>query len=219
MLQKLYWFWIPVVFLLFQVMIEIILPGTILEISHTENGPHELLQFVVILIAFLYASYILFRMKKANNYGHVLWVFIACICCLYVTVEEVSWGQHFFEWSTPEYWQHVNDQQETNLHNTSSWLDQKPRLMLELGVVVGGLIIPFLLRAKSRLLPLRFNAIYPTQQLSVVAGIFLLLKVIDQVEKFTFQMFTRISEVQELYLFYFVLLYLFIIKDRFVDAK
>src|SRR3546814_4167282 len=51
--------------------------------------------------------------------------------------EEASWGQHYAGWLTPDNWQALNDQGETNLHNTSSWLDQKPRTLLEIGVIVG----------------------------------------------------------------------------------
>ncbi len=36
----------------------------------------------------------------------------------------------------------LNDQGETNLHNMSSWLDQKPRTLLEIWVVIGGIVIP-----------------------------------------------------------------------------
>ena len=68
-----------------------------------------------------------------------------------------SWGQHFLGWESSEFWQDINDQSETNLHNTSSWLDQKPRLILEIGVMVGGIVIPLLIKFKKGLLPARFN--------------------------------------------------------------
>ncbi len=43
---------------------------------------------------------------------------IGALGSLYIAGEEMSWGQHFFHWNTPEYWAEVNRQQETNLHNT-----------------------------------------------------------------------------------------------------
>ncbi|MDZ7735000.1 MAG: hypothetical protein U5P41_01795 [Gammaproteobacteria bacterium] len=60
----------------------------------------------------------------------------------YFAGEEVSWGQHFFDWQTPEELATINDQRETNLHNISSWFDQKPRFLLELFVLFGGVILP-----------------------------------------------------------------------------
>mgnify|MGYP001773622570 CR=1 FL=1 len=39
------------------------------------------------------------------------------LACLYVTGEEISWGQRLFNLATPDFFQHYNLQQETNLHN------------------------------------------------------------------------------------------------------
>src|SRR3546814_9825984 len=69
---------------------------------------------------------------------------------------EASWGQHYAGWLTPENWQALNDQGETNLHNTSSWLDQKPRTLLEIGVIVGGILIPMLALRRPALREGRF---------------------------------------------------------------
>jgi len=70
------------------------------------------------------------------------WILLVILGCIYFAGEEVSWGQHFFGWQTPEELAAINDQRETNLHNISSWLDQKPRFMLELFVLFGGVILP-----------------------------------------------------------------------------
>ena len=51
--------------------------------------------------------------------------------CLYIAGEEMSWGQHFFHWNTPEYWAEVNRQEETNLHNTYAIFEKTPRSILE----------------------------------------------------------------------------------------
>lgn len=55
----------------------------------------------------------------------------------YFAGEECSWGQHWFGWETPEAVAAVNAQDETNLHNTSSWFNEKPRIILELSILVG----------------------------------------------------------------------------------
>ncbi len=69
-----------------------------------------------------------------------LWVPLVTLACFYFAGEELSWGQHLFGWATPEYWNTINDQGETNLHNISSWFDQKPRMLLELFVLYGGIV-------------------------------------------------------------------------------
>jgi len=72
----------------------------------------------------------------------MLWLVIFGLGCVYFLGEEISWGQHFFGWATPESWKEVNDQDETNLHNISGWLDQIPRTVLTISIVVGGFFCP-----------------------------------------------------------------------------
>lgn len=92
------------------------------------------------------------------------WILLLTLACFGFAGEELSWGQHFAGWSTPETWAHVNDQQETNLHNTSSLFDQVPRGLLTLEALVGGTIVPLLVMAgKIRLDPSRpFHWFWPT---------------------------------------------------------
>lgn len=71
-----------------------------------------------------------------------VWIAIFVLGSFYIAGEEISWGQHLFQWQSPELFQAINKQQETNLHNTSSWLNQKPRLAMELWILVGGIIVP-----------------------------------------------------------------------------
>ena len=70
------------------------------------------------------------------------WVLAWTLACLYFAGEECSWGQHYFGWGTPETIAELNKQDETNLHNMSSWLNMKPRTLVEIWILVGGLIIP-----------------------------------------------------------------------------
>lgn len=70
----------------------------------------------------------------------VFWATFA-LGALYFAGEEASWGQHWFGWATPEAVARWNDQGETNLHNASSWLDQKPRAVLELWVVASVIVV------------------------------------------------------------------------------
>ena len=169
-------------------------------------------------LAFFIALALLVKVKSQNIWL-TAWVGIAALASLYVAGEEVSWGQWIFNWTTPEFWQGVNDQNETNLHNTSSWLDQKPRLVLLIGTIVGGLIIPALMKWKPAALPQKFTIIYPPSILSVTAAFALLIKIIDKVQDgFDDNLLTRAAEIEELYLYYFVLLYLLALKRRIVRS-
>ena len=207
-------FWtltLPLLVLAVQIVFELSLSPEVKAGLLSENGPLELLQWLAIGGALGVAVFMLFRINPRQQKWIFGWVFLAAFCCLYVFGEEVSWGQHFLNWSTPEYWSALNDQNETNFHNTSSWLDQKPRLILLIGIIVGGIIFPLLQKYKPGLLPPRLAVIYPDMQTFAVAilvlGPYLFDKIVPDV-------FERVSEVQELYMFYFVLLYLVILKRR-----
>ncbi len=198
-----------------QIVMEFTLSKQALSHLLSESGPHEFAEFILLVAAFFVAVRLLFNIDRKEMPWIWAWVMIAAACCFYVAGEEISWGQHFLKWSTPDYWLHFNDQYETNLHNTSAWFDQKPRLLLEIGVVVGGLIIPFLRRFKPSLLPVRFEIIYPSSLLVVTALLAMMPKLVHSVyELMDISLFQRVSEVQELYFFYFVLLYLFFLRKR-----
>ena len=46
------------------------------------------------------------------------------LLCLFVGLEEMSWGQTIFNWDTPELFNEVNAQKETNLHNHVGFKDK-----------------------------------------------------------------------------------------------
>ena len=219
-LWKVLWLWVPLALMAVQIYIEITIPAYISKIIHSETGPHEKLQFLLAVGGFIYALFCLPLALKKCDALLTTWVSCFVVGCLYIAGEEISWGQHIFNWSTPEFWGNVNDQGETNLHNASSWLDQKPRLILLIGVVTGGIIIPTLQKFKPHMLPKKFNIIYPPGQLMLIAGIALGVKIIDKLDKNMDDIifFRRASEVEELYLFYFVLLYLLILKKRLMNT-
>lgn len=214
-LSKIWWLWIPLAVMVLQIVIELTVPGHIIGDLHSERGPHEMGQFLLLLasVGVCVAALLHVNWREQKFLG--LWFALAAICCVYVGGEEISWGQHILKWSTPDYWAAINDQQETNLHNVSSWFDQKPRLLLHLAIYVGGLLLPLLMWLKPKWVPERFAIIYPPWQLFVIALCVLVPKQVQDVgEMMHVHLFARVSEVQELYMFYFVLLYLVVIKAR-----
>ena len=58
----------------------------------------------------------------------------------------------------------VNDQGETNLHNTSALLDQVPRMLLTIAAVVGGVLMPsyYLIKNKQFTADEFFAWLWPT---------------------------------------------------------
>lgn len=101
----------------------------------SETGPVELGTALLLLPAVAFSVAIVRRRAALPARALTAWFALAGAGCLYLAGEELSWGQHLIGWETPEWLATVNDQGETNLHNVSSWLDQKPRTLLELWVL------------------------------------------------------------------------------------
>lgn len=214
-LSPVLWLYLPVSFMILQVILEIALPSSILAPMLSEGGPHEAFQFLFAALACLVAMKTMIDVKAPLLKG---WVLLAALGSFYIAGEEISWGQWVFGWVTPDFWSGVNDQNETNLHNTSAWLDQKPRLLLFIGIMVGGLVIPALRRWRSEQLPAKFEMLYPSDALVVTAlGVTLPYFVQEVAEALKIHLFERVSEVQELYMYYFIFLYLLDLRKRTIS--
>lgn len=145
------------------------------------------------------------------------WVVLGSLACLTIAGEEASWGQHYLGWATPEAWRAINDQGETNLHNVSSWLDQKPRLLLELGVIVGGIGVPLAALARASIRQSRYAIILPPLVClpsALLAEASRLAERLLDLARPGAYFFYRASEVQELYFYLFLLFYLIVLRRR-----
>ncbi len=155
------------------------------------------------------------------------WFVVYALGCVYFLGEEISWGQHLFDWSTPDVWLVVNDQQETNLHNTSALLDQVPRFLLTFGIVIGGLIYPLLVKnqksSESDLSSL-FSLIMPSVHCVPAASTVLLITVHDKIYsllKIDMPDFLQINdgEVKESLIAMFILVYIYDFYQRLKSNK
>jgi hypothetical protein len=95
-----------------------------------ENGIVENLQLIFLILA-TYYFYLFIKNNsnitfKLSKYIYAIYI----VGLLYYFFEEMSWGQHFFKWNTPSLFSEINDQNETNIHNTSNLFNQLPRNLL-----------------------------------------------------------------------------------------
>lgn len=181
-----------------------------------EDGPVEDLQAIILFFAFGIGLSFWQKSRTMMPAWARVFFMLGILGALYAGLEEISYGQRIFGWITPDSWDLVNDQGETNLHNTSAWLDQKPRLILEIGVLLGGIVVPLLRRFKPSALPARWNMIYPSDAVFPTAlfaiGVHIYHMVCEHTNPAWF-LIERGSEFQETYLFWFMLLY-FVFKKR-----
>ncbi len=160
-------------------------------------------------VAIIAIRTLMFKQVRQDNFLK-FWLGLMVLGGIYLAGEESSWGQHYIGWSTPEFWLAVNDQQETNLHNTSHWLDQKPRALLMIGIVASGIITPWFLLNRPHLPLRRFDFAYPTLALTPLAIIVLVAEFYIQAKDYIPREITggvRPGEYQELFLVWFLLGY------------
>lgn len=191
------------------------------ELFMDENGVVELLQAALLLVSGVTAFRAWRSIPRERHKWFRAWLLLAAICCFFVFGEEVSWGQWWFKWTTPDYWKVLNQQQETNLHNTSRYLNQVPRRLLEFSVICGGILIHLvaLIPTMKRHLPQRFILIYPPATLSITAFCYVLLLILSRLGRqvYDLSLIPHTSETQETFLFLFVFLYILVLKKRADD--
>jgi len=188
-----------------------------------ENGVIEIFQILFLFISIIYFLKILiFKIREKKNLFYFI-LFFYFTCLLYYFFEEISWGQHFFGWRSPNFFIEHNNQNETNFHNISNLLDQLPRSLLSIWCSLSFVIIIFFRK-------FNFNEDYhifilPTKKLKYISFLLLIfilpdlildlfiqpdykttLKInfTDIVIFFSFN-FIRLSEYQELLFTFYIL--------------
>ncbi len=108
--------------------------------------------FLLAGIAFGYSAVAAIRKEKKRSASLFLRLdLLVAIFCLFVAMEEISWGQRLFGYRPPAYFLRENFQQELNVHNV---LGTDLRKLALKAVVLGyGIVLPALgaLRAPRRL--------------------------------------------------------------------
>lgn len=220
------WLWFPPVLLLLIVPLKILAPEFYAARIDGELGLIELAT-PLISIAGAVVGFQLLRLASRLPTRRVrIWILLTTLGCVYFAGEEVSWGQHLIGWGTPAYLEALNDQKETNLHNISSWFDQKPRLLLELWVLIGGVAWPLIRRLNRSPLTAAHSEAYwfwptlevlPTALLAIAVRLPERIKSLLEIDQLPLEL--RFSEPQEYYFALFLLIYLASIRRRLVSDR
>ena len=213
------WLWFPPLLAIIVFVTKFTSPAFYDRFIEGEHALVELATPVVALCGFVVGLTMLRSLHEIPSRAMRLWVVLITLSCLYLGGEELSWGQQLFEWETPAEIEKLNDQQETNLHNMSSWFDQKPRLLLELWVLIGGVVMP-LRRRWSRRQPNKVFwkwfwpawECFPTALLAIAIKLPERYKKVAGLEVLPFEI--RWSEPQEYYFALFLLIYLLAVRAR-----
>ena len=223
------WLFVPILIFLIFLIVKQLNPIFFVDFFQGEKGFIENGTFFILLISIITNFSVIKKIKtKEYNIQYFLMI-IFLIGLVYFAGEEISWGQHWFNWETNNFFKNFNDQSETNFHNISSWLDQKPKAILLFFVLFGGILSPLFSYNKDKN-NLTFQYIFFPEISCFITSAFCLFfylldnsyKIlctgtpgIDISCKFIPQLFFfRTSEIIEFYIALFLLIYIFSIYKK-----
>lgn len=183
-----------------------------------ENSLTELATAAIALSASLFALWLFARRTRFRAPWAGAWFMLAALGCFYIAGEEISWGQHFLDWESPEVFAIHNKQGETNIHNMHHVLGRLPKALLEVGAIVIGIVFLASGYSWERWGRLKQGAWYwysPSSTLMPAAVLIATTRVIDRFDNwFNLKLTIGFDELGELYISYFILLYLIGILRR-----
>lgn len=219
------WLWFPPILLLVIVPIKIVSPEFYAQWIDGERGLIELATPIISIVGAVVGFKVMRVAAVLPTRRLRVWMLLTTLGCVYFAGEELSWGQHLFGWGTPAYLEAVNDQEETNLHNISSWFDQKPRMLLEFWVLVGGVIFPIrrLMSRDTATGEMDGESVWfwpsiellPTALLAILVRLPERMKSLFDLEQLPLEL--RFSEPQEYYFALFLLIYLASVYRRAIS--
>jgi hypothetical protein len=150
-IRPIYWLGLPLASLFLCATVALVAPQSYRQyILKPEAGYLEHSTVALLIPAVVFGLTILRRWQELPGWRIRAWAVILTLGALYFAGEECSWGQKYFGWATPETWSRINDQHETNLHNTTGLLDQTPRGLLSAAGLAGIVVPPLLVNWRKR---------------------------------------------------------------------
>ncbi|MEH6630508.1 MAG: hypothetical protein V7776_06775 [Halopseudomonas aestusnigri] len=228
---KLYWQWLPLLMLLVMIIGRTIFPDWKdyeYYIESETRGIVENAAFVILAPGVVFGL-LAWRMRDALPSKYLgYWLMLCTVAVFIAAGEEASWGQHWFQWATPEGLAAINDHNETNLHNTLNGHDTTIKSVIMIGMAIGTMVIPLVIRFGGMAKPAMGSALYwlfPTIVGLPVTIYCLSSRVLRQL----FQKWTRLdeymymdmdfNELSEFFVACFLFFYLFSFWYRLRQSK
>lgn len=145
-----------------------------------ENGIIEMLQNIILFVT-LFILIKIYWKNKIKSKLIKIFLIIKIIGITYIFFEEISWGQHFIGFKTPEFLLNkevffYNKQGEFNLHNTSNLFNELPRSLILIWCALSILILRFFNLSKN--IDLRI-IVEPNKNLVVLSYLILIVSIPD----------------------------------------
>lgn len=183
-------------------------------------GVVHMTQAVILISALAVTIHLLMRRDVDWPKGARWWVALIGLGLFVLLGEDFEWGQDIFGWRTTGWFAQYNDEGETNFHNTSVWLDQHPRALLYLGMFLGAIIHPLMVRNRGKGIFDKWPdwfvptlASTPPALFSFIAWLPKLIDKSDILGDIKLQV-GRASERQEVFIYMFMLVYMLSLASR-----
>ncbi len=192
----------------------------------SESGLIENATALLLLPATVLAVIVALRCYARFGRMFSVWFVGFALMCFGFAGEEVSWGQHWLGWSSPEYFAEYNRQGETNFHNLNIHFGRVVKSLLTLAIIVGGLILPFMRRRPAREAAPRWcwvTALVPTLVCVPAAAFVFGVRLVERCKTwFDLEwslLDVNLKEQQELYIAIFLLVYVWSVYKRYGSAS
>ena len=148
-----------------------------------------------------------------------VWFLLAALVCIGFGGEEASWGQHWFGWKSPEYFEANNRQGETNFHNFDIQVGRTVKAVLTLAIIIGGLVLPLVRDVRKENDPSGFlDFVVGTKSCVPVAFWVFFVRLIERFKTWFdldwLILAVNLKELQELYIALFLFIYAWAVKHR-----
>ncbi|MEZ4511549.1 MAG: hypothetical protein R3C62_06725 [Chloroflexota bacterium] len=113
-----------------------------------EDGPVEWLQAICFGGTAIFAIGVAIWAARTKRHDQLVLFLLLAAAMIFVTGEEISWGQRIFGWETPTELAEINKQNETTLHNIGEVLS-----VVNIGMMIVGAVgsVAYLLNKRLRL--------------------------------------------------------------------
>jgi hypothetical protein len=191
---------------------------------HTEHGAIELATAVTFFIASILGLRFTWVHRHRLPRDYVVLYSLFVVAGMFVALEEVSYGQKFFAWRSPEWFARYNSKSETNLHNMfhnrpSNFL----RSIATIGCPMVCIVLPayVAVRCKGAREGTWAHYLLPRWELATIAVLTLVLTIFNKIPSIK-GMATwsgHLGELKEMYWGVAALIYVTVISGRLHDRS
>jgi hypothetical protein len=213
------WLYFPIALIVIQFMaLEYLDYESYNKLFNTELGLIESLTAFFALLAIItgFRMWTIRSNFPTNKYS--IFILLLIIGSIYALGEEISWGQHYIGWGTPEWLVDLNVQNETNLHNVHDLFGVVPKMFLEWTIYICGIFLTLYFRKNNSIFNHRTDWKYwilPSFIIFPSAILALLFRIADRIETwFRLDFNFAPGEIHECLLLYVILLYMLSLHKR-----